>query len=195
MSNILNSNDDHLKWKTLSSEYLSNKTWFTVRNDTCQKNDGSIVKDYYVFEFPEWATAFPVTAEGKIVMTKQYRHALGEVGIELPGGVVEKGESFEDGVKRELLEETGYAFDEIKFLGKISANPSTNTNLMHMYLATGGKKVTEQSLDANEEIEVLELSFEELIQLIDENKIMQSMHLSTIYYALKALGKLNINFL
>lgn len=183
--------DEHLKWKTLSSEYLSHETWFTVRKDTCEKRDGTIVNNYYVFEFPEWATAFPVTAEGKIIVTKQYRHALNQVGMELPGGVVEKGESFEEGIKRELLEETGYAFDEIKSLGVISANPSTNTNLMHMFLATGGKKIKEQSLDDNEEIEILELNFDELMQLIDENKIMQAMHITTIYYALKHLGKLD----
>ena len=181
-----------LTWKTLSSEYLFKETWFTVRKDKCEKPDGKIVDPYYVFEFPDWATAFALTAEGKILMTKQYRHALGEVGIELPGGCVDKTDaSFEDGIKRELLEETGYEFDEIKSLGKISANPSTNTNLMHMFLATGGKKVKEQSLDHNEEIEVLELSFDELMQLVDENKIMQSMHITTIFYALKSLGKLN----
>lgn len=192
MSNkLITAADDHLKWKTLSSEYLSHETWFTVRKDTCEKSDGSIVNNYFVFEFPDWATAFPLTAEGKIIMTKQYRHALNEVGFELPGGVVEKGESFEAGIQRELLEETGYVFDEIKLLGKISANPSTNSNLMHMFLATGGKKVSEQSLDPNEEIEIVELSFDELMQLVDENKIMQSMHITAIYYALKALGKLN----
>lgn len=184
--------DEHLKWKTLSSEYLSHETWFTVRKDTCEKSDGKIINNYYVFEFPEWATAFALTAEGKIIMTKQYRHALGEVGLELPGGCVDATDaSFEDGIKRELLEETGYEFDNVKPLGKISANPSTNTNLMHMFLATGGKKVKEQSLDHNEEIEVLELSFDELMKLVDENKIMQSMHITTIYYALRSLGKLN----
>jgi 8-oxo-dGTP pyrophosphatase MutT (NUDIX family) len=126
MSNI-STNDDHLKWKTLSSEYLSHETWFTVRKDTCEKSDGTIVNNYYVFEFPQWATAFALTVEGKILMTKQYRHALGEVGIELPGGCVDKTDaSFEEGIKRELLEETGYEFNEIKPLGKISANPSTN---------------------------------------------------------------------
>ena len=184
--------DEHLKWKTLSSEYLSHETWFTVRKDTCEKSDGKIINNYYVFEFPEWATAFALTAEGKIIMTKQYRHALGEVGLELPGGCVDAADaSFEDGIKRELLEETGYEFDKIKPLGKISANPSTNTNLMHMFLATGGKKVKEQSLDHNEEIEVLELSFDQLMQLVNENKIMQSMHITTIYYALRSLGKLH----
>jgi 8-oxo-dGTP pyrophosphatase MutT (NUDIX family) len=190
MDNIF-SDDEHLRWKTLSSEYLSHETWFTVRKDTCERQDGSIVNNYYVFEFPDWATAFPLTAEGKIIMTKQYRHALNEIRFELPGGVVEKGESFETGIQRELLEETGYVFDEIKPLGVISANPSTNSNLMHMFLATGGKKISEQSLDANEEIEIYELTFDELMQLMDENKIMQSMHVTTIYYALKVLGKLS----
>jgi len=194
MSNI-STNDDHLKWKILSSEYLSHETWFTVRKDTCEKSDGTIVNNYYVFEFPQWATAFALTVEGKILMTKQYRHALGEVGIELPGGCVDKTDaSYEEGIKRELLEETGYEFNEIKPLGKISANPSTNTNLMHMFLATGGKKVKEQSLDHNEEIEVLELSFDELMQLVNENKIMQSMHITTIFYALKSLGKIKYDF-
>ena len=65
---------------------------------------------------------------------------------------------------------------------------------MHMFLATGGKKVKEQSLDHNEEIEVLELSFDELMQLVNENKIMQSMHITTIFYALKSLGKIKYDF-
>ena len=111
---------------------------------------------------------------------------------EIPSGKVESTDpELYLAALRELLEETGYEFDEIKSLGKISANPSTNTNLMHMFLATGGRKTKGQSLDANEEIDVYEISFEELTQLIDENKIMQSMHLSTIYYALKSLGKLS----
>ncbi|MBV9961399.1 MAG: NUDIX hydrolase [Parafilimonas sp.] len=185
--------DEHLKWKTLSSEYLSHETWFTVRKDTCQRMDGTMIKNYYVFEFPEWVTAFAVTKEGKVILTKQYRQALGEVCIELPGGCVDKTDaSYEEAIKRELLEETGYEFDEIKSLGKISANPSTNTNLMHMFLVTGGRKVEEQSLDANEEIDLMLLTFDELMQLVDENKIMQSMHLSTIYYAMKSLGKLKL---
>ena len=180
---------EHLKWETISSEYLARETWFTVRRDTCKRSDGKIVNNYYVFEFPEWATAFAVTEEGKILMTRQYRHAISEVCIELPGGCVDATDkSYEDAIRRELLEETGYQFTDVVSLGKISANPSTNSNLMHMFLATGGKKVKEQSLDDNEEIEIIELSFDELRQLIDENKILQAMHMSTIWYALRKLG-------
>lgn len=180
-----------LKWKTLSSEYLFKETWFTVRRDVCEKPDGKIVEPYYVFEFPEWATAFPMTEDGKIIMVRQYRHALGEVCIELPGGCVDPEDAtHEDGIRRELLEETGYTFDEVHYLGKISANPSTNSNLMHMFIAKGGKKVQEQQLDHNEEIEVIELTMDELLQLIEERAIVQSMHLSTIFYALRFLEKI-----
>lgn len=180
-----------LSWKTLSSEYLFRENWFTVRKDVCEKPDGKIVDPYYVFEFPEWATALPITEEGKIILVKQYRQALGEVCIELPGGCVDDTDATaEDGIRRELLEETGYSFETVHYLGRISANPSTNNNLMHMFVAIGGKKIQEQVLDHNEEIEVFEVTMEELQQLIDEKRIVQSMHMTTIFYAMRYLDKL-----
>lgn len=186
-------NTDSLKWKTLDSDYLFKEDWFTVRKDTCERTDGKIIDPYYVFEFPEWVTALAVTADGKVLMVRQYRHALGEVGIELPGGCVDKtDENFEDAIRRELLEETGYAFESAHYLGKISANPSTNSNLMHMFVATGGRRIKEQDLDENEQIDVLEISFEDLITLVEEKRINQAMHISTILYALRYLGKLTL---
>ena len=180
-----------LKWRVISSEYLFNDLWFKVRKDVCKTPQGKIVDPYYVYEFSEWVTAVPVTEDGKIVMVRQYRHALGEICIELPGGCIDDTDgSPEEGIRRELLEETGYAFEQVQKLGVISANPSTNNNLMHMFIATGGRKIAEQVLDHNEEIEVFEVSIEELQQLVEERKILQSMHLSTIFYALRHLEKI-----
>ncbi|UAY57396.1 NUDIX hydrolase [Arachidicoccus terrestris] len=185
---------DRLKWKTLDSTYLFKENWFTVRKDKCQRADGKIIDPYYVFEFPEWVTALAVTADNKVLMVRQYRHALGEVGLELPGGCVDDtDENYEDAIRRELLEETGYAFESAHYLGKISANPSTNSNLMHMFVATGGQKIKDQDLDDNEQIDVLTLSFEELNTLIEEKRIAQAMHISTILYGLRYLGKLTIH--
>ncbi|MFZ1799704.1 MAG: NUDIX hydrolase [Chitinophagaceae bacterium] len=182
---------DNLAWKTLSSEYLFKEDWFTVRKDVCERNDGKIIDPYYVYEFPDWVTALPITEEGKIILVRQYRHALGEVCIELPGGCVDKEDkTLEDAVRREMLEETGFAFESVHLLGKISSNPSTNNNLMHMFIATGGKKIQEPEMDGNEQIEVIEVDFEELEKLVNEKRIMQSMHLSTIFYALRYLNKI-----
>jgi len=179
-------------WKTLSSEYLFNDLWFKVRKDRYETPAGKIVDPYYVYEFPEWATAFALTEDNKVIMVRQYRHPVGEVIIELPGGCVDDTDKdYPTAIARELLEETGYSFSSIEPLGKISANPSTNTNWMHMFLAKGGKKVAEQKLDPNEEIKVELYSIDEVKQLLRENKIIQAMHVTTILYALEKLGELS----
>jgi 8-oxo-dGTP pyrophosphatase MutT (NUDIX family) len=179
-----------LKWKTLSSEYLFSDLWFKVRKDKCESPSGKIIDPYYVYEFPEWVTAFALTEDNKVVMARQYRQAVGEVCIELPGGCVDDTDKdFKESIARELLEETGYSFSTYEYLGKTSANPSTNNNWMHMFLATGGKKVSEQKLDSNEEIEVELYSIDELKKLLHERKIIQSMHVTCIMYALEKINE------
>lgn len=180
-----------MKWKVIESTYLFKVPWLTVRKDTCETPTGTIVPSFYVLEYPEWANAFCLTKEGKVVMVKQYRHGIGEISIELPGGVVDEGENVEEGVRRELLEETGYQFENLQYLGKISANPSTTNNLMHMFLATGGEKVAEQKLDEAEEVEVVYMTIDEVKALMREQKILQSLHLNCIFYALEKLGQLS----
>jgi 8-oxo-dGTP pyrophosphatase MutT (NUDIX family) len=182
---------NNMNWKLLSSKYLFNDTWLTMRSDRCEKPDGKIIDPYYVYEFPDWVTAVALTKENKIIMVRQYRHALGKTLLEIPGGCVDAtDESFEKAIARELLEETGYEFESFEFLGNTSANPSTNNNIMYMYLAKGGVKVKEQQLDEGEDIEVLLLSIDEVKQLIRENKLMQSMHVTALLYALEKMGEL-----
>lgn len=187
--------NNNLKWEVLSTKYLFHDTWLKARMDKCIRRDGKIIDPYYVMEYPEWAAGFALTDDNKILMVRQYRHALGEVCIELPGGCVDTSDSSpEFAIRREFLEETGYAFEAVEYLGKTSANPSTNANCLHMFLLTGGAKVQEQDLDQNEEIQVLTIDFLELKRLLDENGIMQSMHVTCIYYALQKLGKMDVRW-
>ncbi len=60
-----------------------------------------------------------------------------------------------------------------------------------MFLARGGKRIREQQLDGNEEIEVELYSIDEVKQMIKENKIVQAMHVTCILYALEKLGQIN----
>ena len=75
-----------LGWKTLSFEYIFKETWFTIRRDTCETTEGKIISPYYVYEFPTWVTAVALTQEGKIILVRQYRHALNVTNFETPGG-------------------------------------------------------------------------------------------------------------
>lgn len=179
-----------LKWELLSSYYIHKGPWATLRIDKCRMPNGHIVPNYYVLEYPDWANAVALTEDNKIVMVRQYRHAAGVVSLEIPGGVIEAGENPEDAMRRELLEETGYQFGEMEYLCKVHANPSTANNITHCYLARGGKKVQEQSLDEQEDIIVEEYTIDEIKQLLAENKITQSLHCTSLFYALLKLGEL-----
>lgn len=179
-----------LNWKIISSEYIHKGPWATLRSDKCEMPDGRVVDQYYVLEYPNWANAVAITEDNKIIMVRQYRHAAGIVSLEIPGGVIEDGENPEEGMRRELLEETGYQFNDVELLCTVYANPSTANNKTFCYLAKGGKKIQEQQLDEHEELEVQEYTIAEVKQLLADNKIAQALHCTGLFYALMKLGEL-----
>jgi 8-oxo-dGTP pyrophosphatase MutT (NUDIX family) len=179
-----------MEWKVLESEYLFNEPWLTVKKEKCELPNGKVMKAYYTLEYPTWVTAFALTKDNKVVLVKQYRHGLGVISIETPGGVVDKGEDEETAVARELKEETGYEFSNFIHLGQICANPATSNNYMHMFLATGGEKTSEQKLDETEDVEVVLYSIDEVKQLLREHQIVQSLHTACMFYALERLGEM-----
>jgi len=176
-----------MNWKTISTEYISEHPYFTARKDKCEMPNGTVVDAYYVVELPPSVCALAITEAGNVLMAKQYRHPLQTTLIELPGGFVDKGEDPSVAIGRELLEETGFEFSSIDLVGKVSANPGVLTGYTHCYLALGGKKTTAQSLDYNEEIEVLEIPLKEVRQMLANNEIVQALHVCCLLYAFQHL--------
>lgn len=181
---------NNLNWKVLDSYYIHKGPWATLRTDKCEMPDGRVVPAYYVLEYPNWVNAVALTQDNKILMVSQYRHAAGIVSLEIPGGVIDGDEAPEAAMRRELLEETGFRFDNIEHLATVYANPSTATNKTYCYLATGGLKVQEQSLDEHEELVIHEYSINEVKQLLAENKIAQSLHCTCLFYALMKISEI-----
>jgi ADP-ribose pyrophosphatase len=181
---------NNLEWTVCSSEYIHKGPWATLRTDKCEMPDGRIVEQYYVLEYPNWVNAVALTQEGKILMVRQYRHAANIISLEIPGGVIDGDEKPEEAMRRELLEETGYRFDDMEVMCSVYANPSTANNKTFCYLAKGGVKVQEQALDDHEELIIEEYTVDEVKQLLADNKIAQALHCTALFYALGKMGKL-----
>ena len=179
------------KWQKLASRYLVRAPWATLRVDTCRLPDGVVKDDYYVLEYPDWANAVAITRDGKIILVRQYRHAADIISLEIPGGVIEDGETPEAAVKRELLEETGYVFDDCTPLATLYPNPATANNRVFTFLLTGGTRIQEQQLDPHEILEIEEYTMEEAQQLIADNKIAQAMHVAGLQYGMAMLKNMS----
>ena len=178
-----------MEWKVLSSEYLSDHPYFKARRDRCEMPDGRIVESYFVVELPVSVCALAITEDGQVVMARQYRHPVGKTLLEIPGGFIDPNEDPAEAVKRELLEETGYAFSEVVYAAKIAANPGVLSNYTYCYLALGGKKVAQQQLDQQEEIDVELIPVETVRTMLWNNEFDQALHATCLFYAFQVYDK------
>lgn len=179
-------------WQHVSSRYIHKEKWFKLRADKVLKGNGEKMDPYYVLEYSDWVNVLPVTKDGKIVLVRQYRYSLGTFSIEVPGGIMDPHETEPlEAAKRELLEETGYSCGKIEEVAIVATNPATHNNRLHCYLATDCELTHELDHDENEELEVLIVTVEELLTMLRENKIVQSLHVNSILYGLMRLGKIS----
>lgn len=176
-------------WKILDSQQTFRDQYLGVRTDRCERPDGHIVPTYHVIQQTPWVTIVPVTDAGNVVLVREYRHAASKILIGLPGGVSDPGETDWQAVAaRELAEETGYAAREFHLIGTCYPNPAIQDNELHFYLALGCTPTLQQSLDPNEEIEVLEMPYEEFLAY-EALEVQHALHASGLFYAERHFSK------
>ena len=126
------------------------------------------------------AAALPITAEGKILLVKQWRNSLDRFTYEIPaGGKNTFDEPMIDCAARELEEETGYKSDNLKFLLSIKTTVAFCNERIDIFLAKDLHQ-TSQNMDEDEDIEVVEFELDYLLNMIQKGELQDSKTVSAI---------------
>ena len=130
-----------------------------------------------------------LTQAQEVLLIRLYRRGVDQVVWEIPGGMIDPGETPLEAAKRELLEETGYGGGTFLPLPVISPNSDNHTNRYHPFLALDVEKRGGLSEEAIDRIEVHPTPLDEVIRMAQRGELLQAMQVSALFFALSHLKR------
>jgi ADP-ribose pyrophosphatase len=152
--------------------------WFDV---VARMADGSAAP-YYVIRTCDHVTVLAATAEGSLLLVRQFRPAVGRETLELPSGHVEDGELPEAAARRELAEETGYEAERFELLGALAPDPGRQANKLWCFYAAGATQIRSPVL-REEGVELVSCEQRDLIRRVSEGEIDHAPNLAVLLLA------------
>ena len=168
-------------WKRISSRLDRSFPIFNLRTDRMVSPRTLKDYDFFILESRDWVNIIPLTEDKEVVLIRQYRHGIGEITLEIPGGIIEQGDSPEKAAERELLEETGYKSQEMVPLGMVYPNPAFLNNRCYTFLSRDVFFAGSQDLDEKEDIEIVIKPLNEIRGLIENGEISHSLIIAAFY--------------
>lgn len=137
-------------------------------------------QDFFVIHPPDWVNVVALTPDRQLVLVRQFRYGIDDFSLEIPGGVIDPGESPLAAGVRELREESGFVGDPAKLLGVVHPNPAMQSNRCHLVLVENARRSAATEWDADEEIEILTKPVEEVYALAATGRITHAMVLDAL---------------
>jgi ADP-ribose pyrophosphatase len=123
-----------------------------------------------ILKHPGACAVVPLLSDGRVLLLRQYRHAVRQTLWEVPAGKLDAGEARETCALRELKEETGYSAGRLSTLGTICVTPGYSDELIHLYLAqdlTPGP----QALTPNESIVCMPVPLADAVSMAESGEV------------------------
>ncbi len=166
---------DARPWPVLGRERLADYGIFRVDRLRLRSPRDGRVYDRYILDLPDWVNVVPIAEDGRIVMVEQYRFGSATMSLEFPAGTLEPGEAPEDGARRELREETGYAPATLERVASLYADPAIQDNRLHVLVARGCRPSHPTEQDDGEDVHVRLVSPEEVRAMARDGRIQHAL--------------------
>ena len=171
-----------MPYEIIKSETLFRGLLVEVRQDIIQLPNGKEAVREIVKHSPA-AAVLPVDADGKLILVRQYRHTIKDMALEIPAGILEKGEDPAVGAARELEEEIGKKAGKLTFIFKFYPSIGFCEETLSVFIAEDLVS-TCQNLDEDEFVTIERYTPEEVVKLISDGKIVDSKTIAAVYYYL-----------
>jgi len=173
-------------WRTLESRVVYRDQRFLVEEDKVELPNGKAANFTVVkTDLPTMNCVgiVPFLDKGRILLVKQYRYRYRFYNWEIPSGVVNPGETFEEAAKRELREETGYTAERLAHLKTYHPNMSI-VQTAHLFVGEDLRACQPPTVDEAEFIvEVRQVGFEEAVEMVVSGEIRDSLSIIGILCA------------
>lgn len=140
-----------------------------------------------IIRHPGASAVVPLHDDGTVTLVNQHRHAAGGMTIEVPAGVLERGEAPERCAARELAEEAQLAAQELRFLSTIFTTPGFTDEQIHLFLARG-LRVAEGSPEEDEYIRLIRVPLTEALRWCSEGRITDGKTICALHLAAAAVA-------
>jgi ADP-ribose pyrophosphatase len=158
-------------WERIESEELDDYDVFSVVRHTARSPRTGDIHRFHVLNVPTCVVAIPITADGRIVLVEQFRHAVQRVSLEFPAGVMEDGEEPVAAACRELEEETGYCAGSADLIGQFDPDPALQSNAIYVVAARSCESSGKRRQDSGEDVAVHVVDAAEVSDLIADGTI------------------------
>ncbi len=175
-------------WTFLYSKIIYACRIFTLKTEGYRSPRTGKEHDFYLLDSSDWVNVIPLTADGRVILVKQFRMGTKDFSLEIPGGMLDEGDDPAGAAVRELLEETGYAGEEPVLLGVVHPNPAIHTNRCYTYLIKNAGLKTSPRQDSTEDIEVQSAPLGDIPHLIQEKKITHALVIAAFYWYFSRTG-------
>lgn len=168
-------------WPEVRREPVADCGIFQVERSVAKSPADGSEHDFYRVLSRDWVHIVPVTPDQRIVMVRQYRHGSAEVGLEVPGGLVDDGEQPGESALRECLEETGYEARNVQPIGTSNPNPAIHSHRLYAFFATEATRVTDIQNTPTEQTEVELVPIAVVADLLRSGAIDHALVIATLW--------------